>query len=257
MTAIYKVFAGEVFKLKRTSVCWIVFLFPILVTALFVLVYVHKAGKLTVEDTSGMTLWFLYAQNFFQFFVFFFPMLAALTAFSLVNVEDKNNGWKLMYTQPVNKHYFYFSKVILLYLMLLISIGLGYVLLLVSGWSLSQMYPQLNFSDIGEAAKFLASIFFKHFTAIASIATIHFLLALCWNNFVLCVGSACFLTILGMITMKWKYAYLFPYTNSSFIFNDLANSDITWFPKYVWIDVLWVVGVIIAGYFVVKYKQTK
>ena len=185
MTTIYSVFIGEVFKLRRTAVRWLIILFPILVTVLFTLVYVHKAGKIELGNRSEISLWLPYARNFLQFYVFFFPMLAALTAFSLANVEDKNNGWKLMYTQPVNKHYFYFSKITLLFLLLLISIGLGYLLLIASGWVLSEIYPQLNFSDIAHATEILTPIFLKHFIAVVSISTIHFFLALCRNNFVL------------------------------------------------------------------------
>ncbi len=257
MTTICKVFAGEVFKLRRTTTCWIIILFPILATVLFFLVYSDKAGDVPIQSRSEASLWVSYARNFIQFFVFFLPMLAALVAFSLVNVEDKNNGWKLIYTQPVNKYYFYFSKIKLLYLLLLISIGLGYVLILASGFILSEMYPQLNFSNVGEGAGFLLPIFFKHFVVVISIATIHFVVALCWNNFVICVGSACFMTILGLMLSSWKHAYLLPYTNSPFIFDDLLRDKITWFPQYVWVDALWILGFIIAGYFVVKYKQTK
>ncbi len=257
MASIFKVFSGEIFKSRKTAVSWLIVLFPILVTILFVIVNIHIAGKTTITDRPETSQWFQYSENYLRFFVLFFPMLAALAAFSLANIEDKNNGWKLMYTQPVKKHYFYFSKILLLYLFLLISVGLGYILMLGSGWALSEVYPQLNFSEMRYASEFLGVIFFKHFVVVVAIATIHFILSLCWNNFILCVGSACFMTIFGMIVSKWKYAYLLPYSNSPSIFKDLLQNDITWVPQYIWIDALWTLGLIIIGYFVVKYKQTK
>ncbi len=257
MAGIHHVFLGEIFKLRRTAVSWLILLFPVLVSALYFFVYLDKGSELDTAPDGSFSQWTFYAQNFLIFFVMFYPMLAALTAFSLVNVEYKNSGWKLLYTQPVRKSGFYFSKVLLLYSLLLICAGLGFLLLVASGIALSHTYPNLGFSDTEQMIPLIGSLFFKVFVVGIAIASVHLFLALCYNNFVLCVGSACFLVIFGMIASRWKHAYLFPYTNSFSVLDDLGAKTVSWIPQYIWINALYAFGFLIAGYFIVKYKQTK
>ena len=183
-------------------------------------------------------------------------LLAALISFSLSNTEHRNNGFKQMFSFPTSKFSIYFSKVLILLFWMFCSLLLAYSLLVISGNGLSWLFPQAGFQDYN-INNIIIIFFLRTFLTLISIISIHFFLSIYWDNFIISVGSACFLVIFGMIINNWKYSYLIPYCNlpkasMNFFLNgtEIFSRDIIWSIGY---SVLFFLG----GYLIMIKKSVK
>jgi hypothetical protein len=104
MVKLGDVLAAEIIKTKRTWNFPLVLLFPVIVT---IIVFVYYTKNLLGYETTGNNYtWIIYSQTFFQFYFIIYPLLAALIAFSLSNIEHRNNGLKQIFTFPTFKFFF-------------------------------------------------------------------------------------------------------------------------------------------------------
>ncbi len=106
------VLRAEIVKTKRTWNFSLFLLLPIVITTI---VFSYYIKELIEQDGHGsINIWIHYSRIFLQFYYLFYPILAASIAFSLSNIEHRNNGFKQIFTFPIKKFYIYFSKVVLL-----------------------------------------------------------------------------------------------------------------------------------------------
>lgn len=254
MVRFLDVLSAEIIKTKRTWNFSLVLLFPIVVTAIVFGYYIKNL--LGEESVGGSNLWVQYSRVFFQFYCFLYPLLAALIAFSLSNIEHRNNGFKQIFTFPVNKFSFYFTKVFILIFWMFCSLLLAYSLLVISGIGLSHLFPQAGFQDYN-INRIILTFFIRIFLTLISIISIHFFLSIYWDNFIISVGSACFLVIFGMIVNRWKYSYMIPYCNLEKAFFNFLQSGTEIFSK----DILWSIAYSIifffGGYLIMIKKSIK
>jgi hypothetical protein len=136
------------------------------------------------------------------------------------------------------------------------SLLLAYLLLVLSGIGLSHLFPQAGFQDFN-INQILITFFLKTFLTLISIISIHFFLSIYWDNFIVSVGSACFLVIFGMIINNWKYSYLIPYSNLQKAFINFMQSGNEVFSK----EIIWSIGYsvlfFLGGYFIMIKKSIK
>lgn len=254
MVKFLDVLSAEIIKTKRTWNFSLVLLFPAMITAIIFGYYIKNlSGEGSV---GGINLWTMYSQMFFQFYYFLYPLLAALLAFALSNIEHRNNGFKQIFTFPTNRFFIYFSKVLILLFWMLCSLLLAYSLLVISGNGLSYLFPQAGFQDYG-INQIISIFFLRIFLTLISIISIHFFLSIYWDNFIISVGSACFLVIFGLIINKWKYSYLIPYCNLQKAYTHFLQSGSEVFSK----EILWSIGYSIlffaGGYLAMIKKSIK
>jgi len=252
MTKFIDVLRSEILKTKRTYNLNIVILFPLIISLLF---FVHYAKIFySPSKGAGMHHWLNYSRNFFMIYNLLFPLVAALVAFSLSNIEHKNNAYKLLFTLPIKKYEIYFSKVLILIFWLLILVLLAYSLLILSGNTLSYLLPHLGFQDynINQA---ILTYFIRAFFTLFSIISIHFFLSMYWSNFIISVGSACFFVIFGSFLANWEYSCLIPYCNFMTAFHDVYNNSHTVFTKEIIYSLLYSVVFFLGGYIIMNKKR--
>ncbi len=249
------VLKAEILKTKRTWNFSLVLFLPIVVT--IIIFGYHLKEMLGAENVGGgSNVWISYSRVFFQFYYLLYPLLAALTAFSLSNIEHKNNGFKQIFTFPINKITIYFGKVFILLFWLFCSLLLAYSLLMLSGNLLGYLFPEAGFQNY-DINLVIMTFFVRTFITLISIVSIHFFLSMYWNNFIVSVGSACFLVIFGLVISKWEYSYLIPYCNLLKAFEHFFKAGTEIFTK----EILWSIGYSIifffGGYFIMLKKSIK
>ncbi len=254
MVRFVDVLSAEIIKTKRTWNFSLVLLFPVIVTTIVFGYYIKNL--LGEESGVGSNSWIMYSRVFFQFYYLLYPLLAATIAFSLSNIEHRNNGFKQIFTFPTNKFSIYFSKVFILLFWMFCSLLLAYSLLVLSGNGLSYLFPQAGFQDYNINHSII-TFFLRIFLTLISIISIHFFLSIYWDNFIISVGSACFLVIFGLVVNKWEYSYLIPYCNLQKAFIHFFQSGTEIFSK----EILWSIGYSIifftGGYLIMIKKSIK
>jgi|GEM_PF-3529635 len=254
MVRFIDVLSAEILKTKRTWNFSLVLMFPIIVTSI---IFGYYVKNLLGGDNIGQSnLWMTYCREFFQFYYLLYPLLAALIAFSLSNIEHRNNGFKQVFTFPVNRYSIYFGKICILLFWMLCSLLLAYSLLIISGNGLGYLFPQAGFQNY-DINNIIITFFLRIFITLASIISIHYFLSIYWDNFIISVGSACFLVIFGLVVSRWEYSYLIPYCNLVKAFTHFFQSGTEVFSK----EILWSIGYSVvfffSGYLIMIKKSIK
>lgn len=248
------VLSAEILKTKRTWNLALVLLLPSIISIIVFGYYLKQI--MGQELTGGNNAWISYSRIFFQFYSFLYPLLVAIVAFSLSNIEHKNNGFKQLFTFPVHKSYIYFSKVIILTFWILSSLLLAYSLMMLSGNILSVLFPQIGFQNY-DVNSVIITFFIRIFITLISLVSIHFFMSIYWDNFIISVGSATFLVIFGMLIYKWKYSFLIPYCNIQNAFMHFFRNGTQVFSE----DILWSIAYSIVffmgGYLIMIKKSIK
>ncbi len=245
---------AEILKTKRTWNFSLLLLFPVVVTIIVFGYYIKNL--LGEEQVEGSNIWMHYSRIFFQFYYLLYPLLAALISFSLSNIEHKNNGFKQVFTFPANKFLFYLSKVFILLFWSFSSLLLAYSLLVLSGNGLSYLFPQAGFQDYS-INPMIITFFIRIFLTLISIISIHFFLSMYWNNFIVSVGSACFLVIFGFIVNRWEYSYLIPYSNLQKALIHFFKGGTEIFSKEILWSIVYSIVFFFGGYFIMVKKSIR
>lgn len=252
MANFFDVLRSEITKTRRTWNFTVVLLFPVIITIMIFAYYFNNAINST--SASGVNHWAYYSQYFFRFYQMLYPLLTAMIAFSLSNIEHKNHGFKQLFTFPVSKLSIYMSKVTILTFWMLTSIILATGLLIFSGNILGGIFPELRLQDYNINLA-IATFFTRTFLTLLTLIAIHFFLSIYWENFLITIGSACFLVIFGLVMQKSDYSYLIPYCNLPIAYADFGKFSTTVFKK----EILWSLGYALlffaGGYFIMARKN--
>lgn len=248
------ILSAEIIKTKRTWNFSLFLLFPIVVTAI-VFGYYFK-NLLEQGNGGGINIWMNYSRSFSQFYYLFYPILAALVSFSVSNIEHRNNGFKQIFTFPINKFYIYFSKLVLLLFWTFCSVLLAYSLLIISGNLLSYLFPEAGFQNY-DINNIIVSFFLRIFITLISIIAIHFFLSIYWDNFIISVGSASFMVIFGLIVYRWEYSYLIPYCNLIKGAIHFAKGGTEIFSKEILWSIVYSIIFFLGGYLIMIKKSIK
>jgi hypothetical protein len=213
--------SAEILKYRKTFTMWLIILGPLLIPLIMTIVFMAKGD----EIVHGSKLaWFVFASGQLQgglqlLFPFYIIMLALLVN----NIEWGSNTWKLIYTQPLSKATIYFSKVFVLCGMILVSLLLFATFIILGGYLVHIVHPDLGF---GEGYNFfgLYQLIFKVFLAILGMAAIQNWLSLRSKNLILPlgVGIAAFISF-GILANSWDYAIYHPYGYHGYAVGDVRN----------------------------------
>ncbi len=248
------VLRAEIVKTKRTWNFSLFLLLPIIIT---IIVFGYYTKELIEQDGRGsVNIWIHYSKIFLQFYYLFYPILAASIAFSLSNIEHRNNGFKQIFTFPINKFYIYFSKVVLLLFWTFCSLLLAYSLLVISGNILSHLFPMAGFQNYN-INELIVTFFLRTFLTLISVISIHFFLSIYWDNFIISVGLACFMVIFGLIINAWEYSFLIPYCNLTKAMAHFFNGGTEIFSKEILLSVAYSIVFFAGGYFIMIKKSIK
>ncbi len=223
MISFYSVLLAEMYKSRRTYGMTLSILLPLVVT-LFICIFHIKEADTLIQ--SRVDPWLRFSQYSFQFYTLLYPLMVGLIAFLMANVEHKNLGFKLIFTQPAPRSYFYYSKAIILIFWLMQSIFIAYVSILCSGAILNRLEPDFDFNNY-PFPEVIATYLIKLFLALAGILTFQFLFSMYFPNFIVSLGLLFILLILGTMfsSGNWEYTYLFPFSHPHAIYMDYFRRD--------------------------------
>lgn len=201
--------SADVLKLKNTAALWLSLLCGALPVLLTFLIYFFK-GHLMLKP--GQDPWGAYVQNAWQVPVaLLLPMFIVLLAGLLLNVENKAAGWKHLYALPVSRLAVFGSKLLLLLGLNLLAQLTFAGLLLLSGWLLGWLRPELHFQDHTAPVLAVARLLLHTHVATLGILGLQYMAALWWRSFVppLALGIACLITALTIT--RWEHIEWVPY----------------------------------------------
>lgn len=246
-----RVLQSEFQKTKNSWGLRLSILGPVAVTLIIFLGFLDNAEN--ASDASNP--WLDYCKYVFQFFFFLYPLFVALLAFLLSNIDHKNQGFKHIFTQPAPKLYFYVSKVLILLFWVASSLLTGALMIWLLGQVLSILVPAYGFQTYPFPVEIWIFLFRLGITLLG-ILSIHFFMSLYWDNFIVTVGSAVFLLVLGMVVFShWKYAKYYLYTYPVQHIMEYNQGGLQWWTQESSIAILYSAVFLIAGFVLLSRKN--
>ena len=256
MNSFFRSFKSEWLKKRRSFADWLVwlgaFFIPVINTIIFI-AYPNQLLKLHAAPDFWTAIFF---KSWESMSMMLLPMGIVLAVSLVTQLEFKNNSWKQVHAMPVSYSSIFFSKLMVLFVMLLQLILLFNIGVLLSAiipvlFHDSIPFPGYNIpimSLLGENAKF--------FLVSIPLLSLQYLVSLQFKNFLIPIGAGLALVIGGMIALSWKYVYLVPSAyNSLFFFQSMGKTS----PQHN--ILLWSVSYFtlftIMGYILYLFKKEK
>ncbi|WP_316804547.1 ABC transporter permease [Pedobacter nototheniae] len=266
MRSLYISFASEFYKSRKTLAFWAAIILPVVICGLITFGFYSGADKILPLKYPPMILWFRYIGAALGVMgVLILPFYVIFMAFSVNNIEHKNDTWKTLFAQPLNKFSIYAAKYLYAVVLIFICLVLFSFLTFAFGHLLQILVPKYNFNGF-DPSVILTKFYLKLFLSSLGILSIQFILSLVWSDFLKPMGIGFVGTIMGIITANvgWKYAYLIPYSHPSLVLKSSSGAkkladpaDFPIFTHEIWTSLTFALVLFILGYFIVSRKSIK
>ena len=212
-----RAWSAEHIRLKHTWIWKLAAIAPLFVCAMYFCIFYFE-GAHFVKDGPAWDVYFSATSR--TVFMLFLPLFIIL--FTLLNqqLDHQSSMRKLLYTLSTPQ-WAQMTSQWLYTLMVYTATFAGYLtLLLLSGWLLEQLRPDLNFDQ------FVSPIYFKAlfygYLASTGILAFQFVLSYFFRNMIipLSIGMAGFIS--AMVLLNWEHVIYHPFVYPAFAFMNTA-----------------------------------
>jgi hypothetical protein len=261
MNGLFISLRSEFYKSKNTLAFWASILLPLFICGIIAVAFFSNSGKILKMHYPPQMLWMTFAGSALGVMgLLILPFYVIFMAFSVNNIEHKNDTWKSLFAQPLKKLSIYAGKYFYGVLLIFICLGLFLSLTYLSAQLLHLFIPAYRF-DLYEPINLLAKIYTKLFLSALGILSLQFIISLIWSDFLKAMGIGFVGVIVGIIAASkgWEYAYLIPYSQPSIALslNNKSTSDYTLFTHEIYSSLIYAAVLFILGYFIVSRKSIK
>lgn len=265
MRSLYISLVSEFYKSRKTLAFWAAILLPVIICSLVTFGFYSNSEKITKMNYPGMLLWVQYIGATLNVMgMLIMPFYVIFMAFSVNNIEHKNDTWKTLFAQPLNKFSIYAAKYLYAVMLIFLCLFLFAVLTFGFGHLLQTLIPKYTFNQYNPST-FLISSYSKLFLSSLGILSFQFILSLIWADFLKPMGIGFVGTIMGIVTaaLKWQYAYLIPYSLPALALQITKVKkggdplDFEIFTREIWTSLIYAAILFAIGYFIVAKKSIK
>ncbi|WP_127126599.1 ABC transporter permease [Pseudoflavitalea rhizosphaerae] len=199
---------AEFLKSRRTLAYRVAFIAGVAMPVLFMLGYILKPGAFSELKAQA---WEAHMKNVWQFGAAFFPMYVTILASLVVQTEYRNNTWKMVYMQPRSHADIFFSKFMVIQLLLLASLLIHNLAILTTGYLANLFHSEYAFSRNAPPLEMMLRITVRMYIASLCITAIQYWFSLRFRNFITSMGLGIGLTIVAFIILQWDKVVYYPY----------------------------------------------
>lgn len=260
MLSLYLSLQSEFYKSRKTLAFWASILLPLSICGLVAFGFLSNQERVLKMHYSPEMLWLNFSGATLGVMgMLILPFYVIFMAFSVNNIEHKNDTWKSLFSQPLNKFSIYTAKYVYALLLIMICLFLFAALTFAFGHLLHLLVADLKFNAYNPLP-LLSKIYFKLFLSSLGILSLQFILSLVWSDFLKPMGIGFIGVIAGIITASkgWEYAYLIPYSAPTLTISKVKSiTDLQLFTPEIWASLSYALVLFIAGYFIVIRKNIK
>lgn len=219
---------AELLKTKRTPVIWLTLLAALFIPVINVIICIERPDAMVPKFQATPWLSFL-RFTWKNVSAIILPMFVILLTSLFVQIEYRNNTWKQVYTLPRKFVDVFFSKFLVIHLVLLVFFGFFSLNILLAGlvvhW-LNKGYP-LTLSTFPWEA--LVIVGFRIYVGILPVTAIQYWLSLRFRNFIVPLGVGIGLWIVGIVLLDWEKIIYYPYMYAPLLY----FTDFTQYPDHL------------------------
>lgn len=239
-----RAWSAEQIRLKHTWVWKLVLLSPLFVCTMYFLMFYFK-GEFFVK--GNLPAWNEYIMNTSQtVFFLFLPLFIILFALLNQQLDHQANIRKLLYTLPTPQ----WAQLLVQWLYVLMLYTFTFIwylaLLLLSGWMLSLLRPDLDFEQFAPASLFLAIL--NGYLASLGILALQFVLSYFFSNMIIPLSIGMIGFISTMVLLQWEHIIYHPFAYPVFAFLNTSNGGEQVFIQPVLFGLGTAIVLLTAGY---------
>ncbi|MCU0438266.1 MAG: ABC transporter permease [Raineya sp.] len=211
MTTFLYSFQSEWIKLRRSSALWLTLVGGLLIPAIILIARLIRYKQTSQENALEQVWTILFNRCWENMAILVLPVGIILVASLIHQIEYRNNAWKQLLTSPQSLHTIFWSKYLVVFLMLF-----GFFILLNLGIYLTGVIPALFYSSIPfPKGKFPIAFFVEKnlyfMLGILPILGFQYLMSLHIKNFIVPIGIGFALLVASLIGISWEHNYTLPY----------------------------------------------
>ncbi|RYD92689.1 MAG: hypothetical protein EOP50_12335 [Sphingobacteriales bacterium] len=167
---------SEILKSRKTAAWWLTIIGASLVPFVITLTYIFKS-EVFIPKLKDNPWNMHFAQCWEATGAFLLPMYVILVTSLVVQTEYKNNTWKQVYTTPRTYADIYFSKFLLIHLLIIGCFILFNVLMISGGFLSNLIHKNYRFFEKDIPWKTLLGMNFRLYVSILGITAIQYWLS--------------------------------------------------------------------------------
>ncbi|MFT3704887.1 MAG: ABC transporter permease [Agriterribacter sp.] len=256
MSSLFIIIKAEALKTRRTAAMWITLMGAAFIPFISFLIYVLKPDHFLKVLSADPWQAHIY-QSWQSASVFLLPMYVILTTSLIVQIEYRNNTWKQVYASPISYADIYFSKFIVIQVMILSCFLLFNIFLIASGYAASWVNAGYHFTQKAIPFNKLLLLSGKLYLSSLAITSIQYWLSLRLKNYIAPLGIGLALLITGLILLQWEKIYYYPYAYTALSFFRGANPGAAnELGKNEWYSLIWFSVILLFGFIdTIKRKE--
>jgi len=242
----------ELWKCRKTAAYWLTLLASVFVPIVSWLILVSKPSHFTKELKPDA--WHIYMNmNWQPAAAFFLPMYVILVTSLVVQIEYRNNTWKQVYASPRSYADVFFSKFLVIHLLILASLLVFNLTIIMTGFAANMVASGYTFFDAPVPWKEMLTLTGKMYSSILAVTAIQYWLSLRLRNYIAPVGIGLALLITAIMIIQWEKIHFYPYAYTALTyFKNLNKGTLT----HQYYSYVWFVGVLLLAFWdTVKRKE--
>jgi lantibiotic transport system permease protein len=238
---------SEILKCRRTAAYWITLAGAALVPLLMAGSILARPD-IFLSDYSGHA-WQTHINHSWQSAAaFLLPMYVILVTSLVVQTEYKNNTWKQVYASPRSYADIFFSKFLVIQLLILVCFLLFDLLVVAGGFLTNVFYPQYGFTASALPLKSLLTMTGKLYVSILGVTAIQYWLSLRLKNYIIPLGIGLALLVTGLIIISWDKVIYFPYAYTVLTYFKNVNDRVSAGNQHEYYSLIWFAAIMMLSF---------
>ncbi|MEZ4800983.1 MAG: ABC transporter permease [Flavobacteriales bacterium] len=234
---------SELIKSRKTAANWLVLIGGFFIPLIFIVIQTFYPDDFSSKVFAPKYFAHLFVKNWESMAFLLLPVGVILATSLMAQLEYRNNTWKQVIASPQSNVQIYFSKLIVILIMMA-----KFFLLFTLGILLAAYLPPMlngtgDFPNEAFPLKLYVTQTFLFFIACLPMVGLQYLVSLKFSNFLVAIGFGLGMVIAALFMIQWKHGFVFPYSYTMHQFSELRGNKM--YPDHINIHLLSI------GYFIV------
>ncbi|NML22767.1 ABC transporter permease subunit [Pseudoflavitalea sp. G-6-1-2] len=240
---------AELLKSRRTLAYRVAFFGGISLPVLYMLGYILRPDIFT--KSLSQFPWEAHLKNCWEIGAAFFPMFVVILTSLVVQTEYRNNTWKNVYTQPRSNADIFFSKFVVIQLLLLAALLLFDLSLLATGYVSNMIHGAYGFFSIPPSFDKIIHISTHIYLSSLGLAALQYWLSLRFKNYITSMGIGIGMTIVVFMIFQWNKSIYFPYAHPLLTYFLDSKKELVYYAgvaKHEWYSIIYAAVLLPLGF---------
>lgn len=237
----------EALKCRRSAAFWATLAGALFIPALLFLMYALRPD--TFVPMMKGNPWGQHIERAWKSAApFLLPMYVILVTSLVAQIEYRNNTWKQVYSTPRSYADIYFSRFIIVQLLIIICFILLNLFILLGGLGAGLIHRGYNFLTTPVPWQRMLLYTSKVYISTLGISAMQYWLSLRFRNYIASTGIGLALIIVSLIILEWEKIMYFPYayTMLTLMHTIMGRKNIT--SAHETIVYAWFAGILLLGF---------